>query len=175
MNRMKTKKKIRYFLSLGLALCLLAVPALPAQALPLQETYYLQTPYPNLPKSAASYPARLIVTLAETETVTLHGTCGMNVSLTEEEMLVLLKQALSAVPEYKELEDAAQDKHTQSQLTEKLKFTDEDVKEVMDNLLELIGMDDIPGMFNPIETPDIEALNGDLFHDYELVNGAFEF
>ena len=174
-KRIRKRFLSRRLLALTLALCLLAAPVLPAQALSLQETYYLQILYPNLPKNASSYPARLMVAMPNGVSVTLKGTCGMDASLTPEEMLAILKQALGAVKGYQELEDAAQDKHTQSQLTEKLKFTDEDVKEVMDNLLELIGMDDIPGMFNPIEMPDIEALNGDLFHDYELVNGAFEF
>lgn len=167
-------KQIKRLFSLLLLFVLAASLTLPASALTLQESYYLQTLYPNLPKDSSSYPARLIVNTGNFN-VTLHGTCGMNASLTEEQMLAILKQALGAISGYKELEDAAQDKHLQSQLTEKLKFTDEDVKEVMKNLLSLMGWDDIPDMLNPVSLPDIEAFNGNLFHDYELIEGAFEF
>lgn len=155
-----------------------------SSALTLQESYYLQTLYPKLPKNEASYPARLnvkfsiskmgVILKGPSQTV-LKGTCGMNASINEDEMISILKQALSSVSSYKELENAVNDKNTVSSLTEKLKFTDEDIEEVLKNLRELVGLGDIPGLFNPISAPDIEALNGDLFHDYELINGAFEF
>ena len=99
-------KQIKRLFSLLLLLVLAASLALPASALTLQESYYLQTLYPNLPKDSSSYPARLIVNTGNFN-VTLHGTCGMNASLTEEQMLAILKQALGAISGYKELEDAA--------------------------------------------------------------------
>ncbi len=165
------KRLLTFTLTLLMALTLCAAPA---HALTLQETYYLETLYPNRPKNAASYPARLIVNV-NGSTATLNGTCGMDASLTEEEMLSILKHGLDAVSGYKELEDAAQDKNTVTSLTEKLKFSDEDMKEIMNNLLSLVGWDNIPGMLTPISAPKIDALNGDPFHDYETINGAVKF
>ncbi len=166
------KKRILSFIMI---LCfILPLCAVPAEALTLQERYYLEVLYPNPPKDAASYPARLIVNIGG-KAATLEGTCGMNASLTDEEMLDILKRALPAVSTYNELEKPVKDKNLVSELTEKLKFSDEDMQEILKNLRAILGLDDIPGALLPIELPDVGPLTGDLFQDYETISGAKEF
>ncbi len=144
------------------------------KSMSVQDNYYLTSLYPKAPKLSTSYPARLIVT-SQNAQVTLNGTCGMDASLSKEDMLDILNQALDAVPEYKNLDAVIKEKETVENLTNKLHITDEDADEVFRNLLTIIGLEDIKGKLNPISVPSFEELNGNVFHDYETIDGFTSF
>lgn len=150
------------------------VPSTVYAILTPQETYFLKELYPKLPKNAEAYPAKLIVTSMNT-TVTLNGTCGMDASLSEDEMIDILKHATSAVPSYHDPEGAIADKKTVRNLNDKLDITDKASEELFNNFLIIMGWDDILGKLNPISFPSGEDLNGNFFHDYETIDGYTQF
>ncbi len=143
-------------------------------ALSPRDNYYLTNLSPKLPKNAESYPAKLLVSYSG-NTVTLNGTCGMDASLTKEEMADILKKAASAVPSYHDPEGAITDQAAVKKLTDKLDISDKAGEELFNNFLKVMGYDDILGKFNPISVPDFDGLNGNVFHDYETAKGYVEF
>lgn len=155
-----------------MAMLLLAIPAQAADLSP-QERMYLSELYPAPPKNAASYPAKLLVSAGSVR-AELHGTCGMDASLAPEDMLDILKQALTN-SKYQDLDAVITDKHSVESLTNKLDMSDKAADEVFNNLLTLVGWDDVLGKFTPISVPAFDELNGNLFHDYETVDGIKTF
>ncbi len=141
-------KRMRRFLTLCLVLCL-ALTMLPAaQALTLQEQSWLSHLRPKLPKLEGDYPARLLVTLPNFETVTLSGTCGVGGKLTDEQLVEILRRACAAVDSYKTPQDAVNDKVLAAAIKEKLKLSDEDIERFEKNILSLLGLDKVADILN---------------------------
>lgn len=151
------KRKIKTLLMLALALCLVAVTAMPALALSRQEEYYLSVLRPALPKTAgaASYPARLRVDIAgrPPTSFSLSGKIGMDASISDEELLAILKSGLAGEKTYKELQNPVDDKVLVQDLTQKLKFSDQDM---LDNWKKLLGIDAVAELLSG-KLPDIGA------------------
>lgn len=154
------KKKIKTLLTLALALCLVAGTAMPALALSRQEEYYLSVLRPALPKTAgaASYPARLRVDIAGWPPVSfsLSGKIGMDASISDEELLAILKSGLAGEKTYKDLQDPVDDKVLVRELTEKLKFDESDLDDILNNLKRLLGIDAVSELLSG-NVPDIGA------------------
>jgi hypothetical protein len=149
------KKTMRKAVLLLLALCMAVslVPMAASAAVSGQDAYYLARLKPNpLPKAKESYPAKLIVNssmpFASPVTVELKGTLGINAELTDEEIVAILKQAVSAVKSYTSPQSACDDLVLVEELLEKLKFTKEDMDEIIKNWEKLLGVDIIADLLS---------------------------
>jgi hypothetical protein len=133
-------------LLLALCMAISLVPLTASAAVTGQDAYYLARLAPNpLPKATESYPAKLKVNVnipnmmnADLE---FKGTVGVNSELTDEEIVAILKQAVSAVKSYTSPQSACDDLVLVEELTEKLKFTKEDMDEIIKNWEKLLGVD----------------------------------
>lgn len=152
------KKKIKTLLALTLALCLTATTAVPALALSGRDAYYLAMLRPRLPKTSESYPARLRVDIPgrPPTSFSLAGKIGMDATISDEEMLAILKKGLPGEKSYKELQNPVDDKVLVQELTEKLKFSEADIQNMLDNWKKLLGVDTIADLLSG-NLPEIGA------------------
>lgn len=143
-------KRMKRILTLCLVFCLILamIPAVPAQALTLQEQSWLEYLRPDVPKLEGSYPAYLTVSMPDGTSVKLNGTCGVGGKLTDEELVDILRRSCSAVDSYKDPQDAVNDVVLVAAVKEKLKFTDEDMAQLKDNFLALSGFDKVADILN---------------------------
>ena len=143
-------KRMKRILTLCLVFCLTlaVIPAVPAQALTLQEQSWLEYLRPDVPKLEGSYPAYLTVSMPDGTSVKLNGTCGVGGKLTDEELVDILRRACSAVDSYKDPQDAVNDVVLVAAVKEKLKFTEEDMQQLKDNFLALSGFDKVADILN---------------------------
>lgn len=143
-------KRMKRILTLCLVFCLTlaVIPAVPAQALTLQEQSWLEYLRPDVPKLEGSYPAYLTVSMPDGTSVKLNGTCGVGGKLTDEELVDILRRSCSAVDSYKDPQDAVNDVVLVAAVKEKLKFTDEDMAQLKDNFLALSGFDKVADILN---------------------------
>ena len=143
-------KRMKRILTLCLVFCLTlaVIPAVPAQALALQEQSWLEYLRPDVPKLEGSYPAYLTVSMPNGTSVKLNGTCGVGGSLDDDEIIGVLKRACSSVDGYKDPQDAVNDVVLVAAVKEKLKFTDEDMQQLKDNFLALSGFDKVADLLN---------------------------
>ena len=143
-------KRMKRILTLCLVFCLTlaVIPAVPAQALTLQEQSWLEYLRPDVPKLEGSYPAYLTVSMPNGTSVKLNGTCGVGGKLTDEELVDILRRSCSAVDSYKDPQDAVNDVVLVAAVKEKLKFTDEDMAQLKDNFLALSGFDKVADILN---------------------------
>ena len=122
-----------------------------------RDAYYLSVLAPKpMPKAKESYPAKLILNVMGMTPARLEfkGTCGINAEITDEEMLDILKASLPAVSSYRELQDPVDDKVLVREITEKLEFTDEDIREILDNWKSLLGLNFVSDIISG-KTPGI--------------------
>lgn len=141
-------KKLRCLLAkilsivIGICMILTMMPAMSVKALSLQEQAWLSALRPKMPKveGGTSYPAELIVSVQKF-TVTMKGTCALEGEVTDEQLIDILKQAASAVDEYKSPEDAVNDKRQVSDLKGKLKQGSGDINHILENWAKLAGVD----------------------------------
>ena len=157
------KKTMRKAVVLLLALCMAVslVPMTASAAVTGQDAYYLERLKPkSMPRATESYPAKLIVNssmpFASPVTVELKGTLGINAELTDEEIVAILKQAVSAVKSYTSPQSACDDLVLVEELTENLKFTKEDMDEIIKNWEKLLGVDIIADLLSG-KLPSIDA------------------
>ena len=157
------KKIAALLLAFTLALSLGALPA--SAALSNRDAYYLSVLKPgNMPKAKESYPVKLLVEAPTTwliqgkrdEQLEFKGTCGVDAEITDEEMLELLKESLSAVKGYQALQNPVDDKVLVQQLTDKLKISDKDIDDMLDNWKKLWGVDTVADLLSG-KLPDIGA------------------
>lgn len=141
-------KYMKRLFALGLALCMALTMIPSAHAMSLQEQSWLSLLRPKLPELEGSYPARLLVTLPSAETVTLNGTCGVGGTVTDEQLIDILKRACSAVEGYKDPQNAVNDMVLAAAIKEKLKFTEEDMAQLQQNFLALSGFDKVADLLN---------------------------
>ncbi len=143
-------KRIKRLLTLALALCLALALAAPAGALTLQEQSWLSHLRPKLPRieGDTSYPAWLSVTTPYGGHVQLNGTCSLGGSLTDEQLVDILKRACAAVDGYKDPQDAVNDKVLAAAIKEKLKLSEEDIERFEKNILSLLGLDKVADILN---------------------------
>ena len=154
-------KLISKIFSLLLTVCVIAAllsfgPAMPAGAIGLQEQSWLSHLRPaNLPKPLGkdSYPAELLVAVANTKEVKLTGTCSLEGQLTDEEILDAIKKA-AAESGYKSPENAVDDKLTVSKLKDKLSFNEEEKARIINNWLALVGMDKVAVILRDGKLPE---------------------
>ncbi|MBO4750488.1 MAG: hypothetical protein J5546_09235, partial [Lachnospiraceae bacterium] len=117
---------------------------LASTAFSLQEQSWLALLRPSRMPNASevtSYPAELRVQFPQFTPMTFEGTLSLMGKITDEQILTALKSAVSAVSEYKSLDDAAADKSRVDALTKGLKFSKEDQDRIIHNWLSLIGWD----------------------------------
>jgi hypothetical protein len=139
--------------------------AQPAFALTSQENYYLEMLKPvYMPRAKESYPAKLLVKSTirgMPANLTFKGTCGVNAEVPDEEMLKMLKESLSAVSTYKELQNPADDKLLIEILIEKLDFTSEEWNKILENWSKMLGVDEVIDLIDGnIPVPDAaDAIN----------------
>lgn len=152
------KKRSKTLLALMLALCLAATTALPALALANRDAYYLAMLRPRLPKTSESYPARLRVDIPgrPPASFSLAGKIGMDAAISDEEMLAILKKGLPGEKSYKELQNPVDDKVLVQELTEKLKFSEADIQNMLDNWKKLLGVDTVADLLSG-NLPEIGA------------------
>lgn len=143
-------KRMKRILTLCLVFCLTlaVIPAVPAQALTLQEQSWLEYLRPDVPKLEGSYPAYLTVSMPDGTSVKLNGTCGVGGKLTDEELVDILRRACSAVDGYKDPQNAVNDVVLVAAVKEKLKFTQEDMDQLQQNFLALSGFDKVADILN---------------------------
>ena len=143
-------KRMKRILTLCLVFCLTlaVIPAVPAQALTLQEQSWLEYLRPDVPKLEGSYPAYLTVSMPDGTSVKLNGTCGVGGSLTDDEIIDVLKRACSSVEGYKDPQNAVNDVVLVAAVKEKLKFTQEDMDQLQQNFLALSGFDKVADILN---------------------------
>jgi hypothetical protein len=159
------EKIVSVILTLALMAGMTVFTAQPASALTSQETYYLATLKPVfMPRAKESYPAKLLVKSTIRgipSNLTFTGNCGVNAEVPDEEMLKMLKESLSAVSTYKELQNPADDKLLIESLTQKLDFTSEDLNEILDNWAKMLGYDEVLDLVDGnIPIPDAgDAIN----------------
>ena len=142
--------RMKRILTLCLVFCLTLamIPAVPAQALTLQEQSWLEYLRPDVPKLEGSYPAYLTVSMPNGTSVKLNGTCGVGGSLTDDEIIDVLKRACSSVEGYKDPQNAVNDVVLVAAVKEKLKFTHEDMDQLQQNFLALSGFDKVADLLN---------------------------
>lgn len=117
---------------------------LASTALSMQEQSWLKLLRPiTLPKvsEVTSYPVELRVQFPQFSPTTFEGTLSVKGQITDEQIMSALKSAVSAVSEYKSLDDAATDRSQVDKLTESLKFTKEDQDRIIHNWLSLLSWD----------------------------------
>ncbi|MBQ6094911.1 MAG: hypothetical protein IJL09_05870, partial [Lachnospiraceae bacterium] len=117
---------------------------LASTAFSLQEQSWLALLRPTrlpMDSEVTSYPAELRVQFPQFSPVTFQGTLSVTGRITDEQIMSALKSAVSAVSEYKSLDDAAADKSRVDALTKGLKFSKEDQDRIIHNWLSLIGWD----------------------------------
>lgn len=143
-------KRMKRILTLCLVFCLTlaVIPAVPAQALTLQEQSWLEYLRPDVPKLEGSYPAYLLVSMPDGTSVKLNGTCGVGGSLDDDEIIGVLKRACSSVDGYKDPQNAVNDVVLVAAVKEKLKFTQEDMDQLQQNFLALSGFDKVADILN---------------------------
>ena len=143
-------KRMKRILTLCLVFCLTlaVIPAVPAQALTLQEQSWLEYLRPDVPKLEGSYPAYLTVSMPDGTSVKLNGTCGVGGSLDDDEIIDVLKRACSSVDGYKDPQNAVNDVVLVAAVKEKLKFTQEDMDQLQQNFLALSGFDKVADLLN---------------------------
>ena len=143
-------KRMKRILTLCLVFCLTlaVIPAVPAQALTLQEQSWLEYLRPDVPKLEGSYPAYLTVSMPNGTSVKLNGTCGVGGSLDDDEIIDVLKRACSSVDGYKDPQNAVNDVVLVAAVKEKLKFTQEDMDQLQQNFLALSGFDKVADILN---------------------------
>lgn len=143
-------KRMKRILTLCLVFCLTLamIPAVPAQALTLQEQSWLEYLRPDVPKLEGSYPAYLTVSMPNGTSVKLNGTCGVGGSLDDDEIIGVLKRACSSVDGYKDPQNAVNDVVLVAAVKEKLKFTQEDMDQLQQNFLALSGFDKVADILN---------------------------
>ena len=115
-GKLKMENWGRRAVVLLLALCMAVslVPMSATAAVSGQDAYYLERLAPkSMPRATESYPAKLILTSAmpfdSPVTLELKGTLGLNAELTDEEIVAILKQAVSAVKSYTSPQSACDD------------------------------------------------------------------
>lgn len=143
-------KRMRQLLTLCLVLCLtLTVLAPTASAFTPQETAWLEVLRPPLPRveGGTSYPAYLTVTLPEGGYGELHGTCSLTGAISDEEILEILRKAAPAVPGYKTPQDAMNDRLLTAAIKEKLQADKEDMDRLIENWINLLGLDKVARIF----------------------------
>jgi hypothetical protein len=119
-----------------------------------QEAYYISVLKPkNMPKAKESYPAKLIVDIKQTAMLSparleFKGNCGVNTEISDDELLKLLKESLKAVDSYKGLQNPVDDVLLVKELTDKLKFSDEDIDEILENWKKMLGLDEAFDLIN---------------------------
>lgn len=143
-------KRMKRILTLCLVFCLTlaVIPAVPAQALTLQEQSWLEYLRPDVSKLEGSYPAYLTVSMPNGTSVKLNGTCGVGGSLADDEIIDVLKRACSSVEGYKDPQNAVNDVVLVAAVKEKLKFTQEDMDQLQQNFLALSGFDKVADILN---------------------------
>lgn len=159
------KRKIHKSIAFLLMLCMLLPLAFSTTvyAITNQEAYYLSVLRPsNIKNINQSYPVKLIVNQAvwtgkgEKQSMEFFGTCGVSAEISDEEMLAILKDALSSVGSYKELQDPVDDKVLIQQTLEKLKVSQEDIDKMIENWQKLLGIDNVVSLLSG-KVPDIAA------------------
>jgi hypothetical protein len=162
-GKLKMENWGRRAVVLLLALCMTIslVPMSASAAVSGQDAYYLERLKPkSMPRATESYPAKLILTSAmpfdSPVTLELKGTLGLNAELTDEEIVAILKQAVSAVKSYTSPQSACDDLVLVEELTEKLKFSKEDMDEIIKNWEKLLGVDIIADLLSG-KLPSIDA------------------
>ncbi len=156
------KRMLRKAALFLLVFCLtLAAMPVPAQAaLEGRDAYYLAVLKPErMPRVKESYPAKLIFNLASpylSANVSFAGSVGVNAEITDEEMLEMLKASLPSAGSYSELQNPVDDKVLVRELTEKLKFSDEDLQNILNNWAALLGLDAVKSILGG-KTPELGA------------------
>lgn len=131
-------------------------------SLTLQEQSWMQLLRPSsLPNvaSVTSYPVELQVAFPQFTPVTFEGKLTFNGQITDEQIMNALKSALSAVSEYKSLDDVTRDKANVDAILERLKFTPEDQDRIIHNWLSLIGYDKMYDLVRA-KIPTLDAYDG---------------
>ncbi len=132
-------------LLLAFSIMLAATPISAQAALPNRDAYYLSVLKPDkMPRVKASYPVKLKLNLSSpymSANVEFPGSVGVNTEVTDEKLLEMLKSALPSVNGYSELQDPVDDKVLVEELSKKLKFSDEDMQNILNNWAALLGLD----------------------------------
>jgi len=170
------KRKIYKSIAFLLTLCTLLPFAFSttAYAITNQEAYYLSVLRPsNIKDIDQSYPVKLIVNeavnsydatenskMSPTQPIRKRmeftGYCGVSAKISDEDMLAILKDALSSVGSYKELQDPVDDNVLIQQTLEKLKVSQEDIDKMIENWQKLLGVDNVVSLLSG-KVPDIAA------------------
>lgn len=164
------KRTIKKSIAFLLLVCMMLPMAFSttAYAITNQESYYLSVLKPsNIKNINQSYPVKLIVNKAVwtggvgKQNMEFFGTCGVSAEISDEEMLAILKDALSSVSSYKELQDPVDDKVLIQQTLEKLKVSQEDIDKMIENWQKLLGIDNVVSLLSG-KIPDVgtsDAIN----------------
>lgn len=144
----KITKRILIFLLMACMILPYTSP-ITAHAISTQESYYLSVLNPGSAKGRSeSYPVKLVFDALETygtidENLEFTGTLSINTGISDEDMLSILKDALSSVGDYKELQDVVDDKVLAEQSLEKLKVSQEDIDKMIENWQKILGIDNV--------------------------------
>lgn len=128
----------------------LSAPPLTAEAMSLQEQSWLSHLSPsNLPKPRGrdSFPAEILVSVAQQQQVKLKGTCSLEGKLTDDDVLDAIKNAATKAG-YKSPENAVDDKLKIDSLKNKLSFNEEEKNRIIKNWLSLVGMDKVADLLH---------------------------
>lgn len=145
------KKTTKKLLVLLLMACMILpyISSTTVHAISTQESYYLSVLNPGSAKGRVeSYPVKLVFDAFGTyndinDQLEFKGTLGINTGIDDETMLSILKDALSSVEGYEDLQDVVDDKVLAEQSLEKLKVSQEDVDKMIENWQKILGIDNV--------------------------------
>ncbi len=160
---MKEVIKKSLVIMLAFVIAVSVTPLSASAGLPNRDAYYLSVLRPkSVPRAKESYPVKLIFSppmLYPPARLEFRGTCGVNAEITDDELLEILRASMSAVSEYRELQDPVDDRVLIQELTEKLKFSNEDMQEIIENWKKMLGVDELSDVLS-FKFPGYDGADG---------------